>query len=409
MQKENLSIIITGHIDHGKSTLIGRLLLDTDSLPKEKLAEIKKISASLGKDTELAFLADQLKEEREQGMTIDTTQIFFKTRKRNYIIIDSPGHAKFIKNMITGASQANAGVLLVDVAEGLKEQTRRHAYILGMLGIDKLIVVFNKMDLINYEEKKFNEVKNELLKFLEGIGIRPYYSVPISAKEDINISKRSSANMPWYRGPCLINALDGLKPDIRIERKPLRFSIQDNYEIEGKMVTVGKVLSGTIKQGQEVILLPSLKNTRINSIKVFGRHIKETRAGKNIGLILDDPALAKRGEVIVQKEDTAKPTTQFKANIFWMSDEPLKINQSFSLRCANQDTSCIIEKIEKRIDSSTLEIIEEDARELKMNETAVVIIRAEHPLVIEKFSFVEDLGRFTLEKNSIILGMGIII
>lgn len=399
MQKENLSITITGHIDHGKSTLIGRLLLDTDSLPKEKLAEIKKISAELGKDTELAFLADQLKEEREQSMTIDTTQIFFKTCKRNYVIIDSPGHAEFIKNMITGASQADAGVLLVDVAEGLKEQTRRHAYILGMLGIDKLIVVFNKMDLVNYEEERFKGIRNELLKFLEGVGIKPYFSVPVSAKEDINISKKSSAKMPWYRGPCLINALDDLKSDIKIERKPLRFSIQDNYEIAGKRITVGKVLSGTIKQAQEVILLPSFQNTRVNSIKVFDKDLKEAEVGKNIGLILNDPDLAKRGQIIVEKGDPVNPSDCFKANIYWMSDEPLKINQPLSLRCATQDASCIIEKIEKRINSSTLEIMEEDAGELKMNETAIVIIRVEDPLVIEKFSFVEDLGRFTLEKN----------
>jgi sulfate adenylyltransferase large subunit len=407
LNKSHMNIVIVGHVDHGKSTLIGRLLLDTDSLPKDKITEIKKISKELGKDNELAFLTDQLKEEREKNMTIDTTQIFFNTRKRSYCIIDTPGHVEFLENMITGASYAETAVLVVDANEGILEQTRRHAYILGMLGIDDLIVVFNKMDLINYKEERFKEVKNELLIFLEGIGIRPSFTIPISAKEGVNISKKSS-KMRWYQGPCLLKASDSLKLDTKIEKRPLRFSIQDTYEIDGQTVTVGKILSGAVKQGQEVMLLPSFKKTRINLIKVFGKSMKEARAGKNIGLILDDPSFTKKGVIVVEKTEAIKPTDCFKANIFWMSDEPLKINQTLSLRCATQETSCIAEKIEKRINSSTLEIIEENADELKINETGIAIIRTEQPLVIEKFSFIEELGRFAIEKKSILQGMGII-
>jgi sulfate adenylyltransferase subunit 1 (EFTu-like GTPase family) len=215
--------------------------------------------------------------------------------------------------------------------------------------------------------------------------------------------------MNWYKGPCLLNALDLLKPDIKSEKKPLRFSIQDTYEIEGMTITAGKVLSGTIKQGQEVILLPSFKNTRINLIKVFDKPIKEAQAGKNIGLILEDSSFAKRGQIIVEKGDTTKPNNYLNANIFWMVDEPLKIEQPFLLRCATQDINCIIEKIEKRIDSSTLEIIEENAAELKINETGKVSIKVAQPLVIEKFSFLEELGRFVIERGEHIQGAGIII
>ena len=177
MGKDSLRIVIVGHVDHGKSTLIGRLLLDTNSLPKEKITEIKKISKELGKDTEMAYVVDQLKEERERNITIDTTQIFFNTRKRNYIIIDAPGHLEFIKNMITGASMAEAAILIVDVKEGVREQTRRHSYILNMLGIKEVMVVFNKMDLIGYEQERYNKVKDEIVEFLHSLKITPFFKL----------------------------------------------------------------------------------------------------------------------------------------------------------------------------------------------------------------------------------------
>jgi sulfate adenylyltransferase large subunit len=408
MEDYVMKVVIVGHIDHGKSTLIGRLLLDTNSLPEDKMKEIKRISRELGRDTELAYLIDHLKEEREREMTIDTSQIFFKTRKRHYVIIDAPGHVEFLKNMLTGATQAEAAVLIVDTQAGIKEQTRRHAFLISMLGIRNIIVLCNKMDLINFDQKRFEEIKNELAQFFKNLGVEAAFIIPGSAKEDLNIASRTQ-KMRWYKGPSLLDALDLLKPEIKTEKKPLRFSIQDSYEIERTKITAGKVLSGTIKQGQEVMLLPSFKNTRINSIKAFGESIKEARAGKNIGLILDDLTLGTRGQIIVEKNDTIKPVDRFKANIFWMSEVPLEINQVLCLRCATQELDCIVEKIEKRIDSSTLEIIENSSNNLKINEAGIVMIKAtRQPLVIEKFSFIEELGRFTIEKKSALLGMGII-
>jgi translation elongation factor TU len=321
MRDRSLKIIITGHIDHGKSTLIGRLLLDTGSLPKEKLAEIKKISRDLGKDTELAFVTDQLKEEREQSLTIDTTQIFFKTGKRHYVIIDSPGHAEFIKNMFTGATQAQAAVLIIDLNEGIREQSRRHAYILGMLGIQNVIVACNKMDLIQYSEEKFNQIKNEFLKFLDNLSIKPIFIIPISAREGANISQKSP-RMKWFKGPCLLDALDRIKPDVKDTAKPFRFSVQDVYNIEGKKIIAGKVISGIVRKGQEVILLPSKTRSKIGSLEVFQKELTKAEGGENIGLTLQDNSHCERGHIISETKELPHLTGHFRGDIFWMAEEP---------------------------------------------------------------------------------------
>jgi sulfate adenylyltransferase large subunit len=403
----HMNIIVIGHVDHGKSTLIGRLLLDTNSLPEGKLREIKMISQALGKDAELAFLTDQLKEEREQEKTIDTTQVFFKSRKRHYVIIDAPGHVEFIKNMLTGASQAESAVLLIDVNAGVKEQTRRHAYIIGMLGIDKVIIVFNKMDLVNYKQERFEEAKIELSKFMAGLGIKPYFIIPASAKDGANISRRTP-RMDWYKGPCLLEAFDSLRLNVKPMKKPLRFPVKDIYEIGGERIIVGKVLSGIIKQGQTVMLFPSFKSARITSIKVFGEIVKKACIGENIGLLLDEAPSVKRSEVIAQKDNPPKPTDHFKGNIFWMSHQPLRINETITLRCSTQEVQGSAEKIEKRINASTLETLEENASELKMNEAGVVVFRTERPIIVEKFVFIEELGRFVIEREGDLKGAGVI-
>jgi len=407
MKKEFLSIVITGHVDHGKSTLIGRLLLDTNSLPEDKIREIKKISLQLGKESGLAFITDHLKEERQQDMTIDTTQIFFKSQKRNYVIIDSPGHVEFIKNMLTGATLAEAAVLIVDAKAGVEEQTRRHAYLLGMLGIKNIIAIFNKMDLVGYAQSRFEEVKANLLLFSQALNIKPAFFIPASAREGENISKRSSL-MPWYKGLCLLEALDSLKPEEKIENLPLRLPIQDIYEIAGKKIIVGKILSGTICPGQRVRLYPSAIETCIDSLQIFGRKIKKASAGKNIGLTLAEDNLAQRGEVIVDSRDMLEPKTSFKADIFWMADMPLKLNSPLTFRLATQEVDCVVEKIEKRIDSSTFKILEEDAKELKLNEAGEVIFKTARPIVLEKFDFIAELGRFVIEQGLHLQGTGII-
>ncbi|MFC1576166.1 sulfate adenylyltransferase subunit 1 [Candidatus Omnitrophota bacterium] len=408
MKEDAIKIVIVGHVDHGKSTLIGRLLLDTDSLPKEKMSEIEKISTELGKSTELAYVTDQLKEERERNITIDTTQIFFKTRKRNYVIVDAPGHVEFIKNMMSGASLTNAAVLIVDAHEGVMEQTRRHLYIINLLGIDKIIVVLNKMDLVGYDEKKFEKVKAELERLFETLGIKTSFMLPVSAREGTNISK-ASPELDWYKGPSLLEALDSLQLNANREVKPLRLPVQDIYEINNEKIIVGRIESGTIKQNQDIVLLPSLKSATVDSIKIFEAHeIKEAKEGESIGVTLKESLLVERGEVIVQKEKLPQLNNRFSGNIFWMSSSPLEINKSFTLRCSTQEITCVAEKIYQRTDTTTFEIIEENSDKLGLNEAGLVQFKTKKPIVVEKFSYIQELGRFVIEDKSNLQGVGII-
>ena len=407
MKKDTLKIVMVGHVDHGKSTLIGRLLYDTNSLPKEQIAEIKKISKELGKDTELAYLTDQLREERERNVTIDTTQIFFKTPKRDYVIIDAPGHVEFVKNMISGASLAEAAVLIIDVNEGVKEQTRRHSYIISMLGLDKIIVVANKMDLLDYKKERFDEVKSELLGFLENVKVKPSFVIPVSAREGVNISRKSK-KMRWYGGPTFLDALDSFSLSKRSTDERLIFPIQDVYELDSEKIIVGRVASGMIKQGQKVVLLPTTSDATIKAIKVFQEKRTTARVGESIGLTLEEPLSVNRGEVLVEKENPPAPVDRFKGNIFWMSSEPLRVNKKITLRCATQEVGCAAEKIERRIDSSTLELIEENAMELRQNEAGIAIFKTERPILVERFPLVEELGRFVIEREYDLQGAGIV-
>ncbi|MFV1950885.1 MAG: GTP-binding protein, partial [Nitrospinota bacterium] len=252
MTDNKLKIVIVGHVDHGKSTLIGRLFYDTDSLPPDKIEEIQRTCEELGREMEFAFLLDHLQEEREQGVTIDTAQTFFKTDTREYVIIDAPGHKEFLKNMITGASQAEAAVLIVDAMEGLQEQTKRHAYILDMLGLKQVVVVINKMDLVDFKEKRFEEVKSSLVTFLDSINIKPSSFIPISAKEGYNVAKKADI-MGWYNGFTLLEALDTLNNQKSPVGKALQFPVQDVYKIGDKRILVGRIENGRIAKGQQVI------------------------------------------------------------------------------------------------------------------------------------------------------------
>jgi sulfate adenylyltransferase large subunit len=407
MKKDILKIVFVGHVDHGKSTLIGRLLLDTKSLPDEKMAELKTVAEELGKEAELAHLTDQLKEEREQNITIDTTQIFFHTKTREYVIIDAPGHVEFLKNMITGATQADVAVLLVDMNEGIMEQTIRHAYIVSMFGIESVLVVMNKMDLVDYDEERFKEVKEKLSQSMESMGLVPTCFIPVSARVGENISKKSS-KMKWFKGPTFLEALNSFEPSREEGKSALRLPVQDVYEVGDERIAVGRVVSGTVAENQNITFLPSNRHSSVKELKEFGAVRKTAVEGENIGIVIRDDVPISRGEVIVQPENPPKPVDSFKGNLFWMVEEPLKADQPVVLRCATQEVECIAEKIERRIDSSTLEIIEENASTVGINEAAVVVLKTKTPIVAEKFSHVRELGRFVIERRNNVQGAGII-
>ncbi len=402
MSDEKLKFVIVGHVDHGKSTLIGRLLYDTNSLPEGKLEEIKQLCESLGKDIEFGYVMDHLEEERDQGITIDTAQTFFNTEKRDYVIIDAPGHVEFVKNMISGASQAEAAVLIVDAGEGVKEQTKRHAYILGMLGLSQVIAVVNKMDLVDYRREKFESVKKDLLEFLSNINIKPSYVIPISAKKGDFIANKTG-NMGWYNGPTLLEALDNFRTKESANEKPLRYVVQDVYSFD-KRIIVGRVESGIIRKGDRIKVLPSGEETRVKSIEEYLKDVTQAEAGKSIGITTEDKLFIDRGNVIVHDGELPAVTNRIKANVFWMDRIPFKKGESLRFRCATQEVNCEIEKINRVINSSTLELIAEDAAEIKNREVASIVIRTDKPVVVENFNKMEELGRFVLGREDTCAG-----
>ena len=402
-----LSFVIVGHVDHGKSTLIGRLLYDTGALPPDKIEEIKKASAGQGRRTEFAYLLDHLEEERKQGITIDTTQVFFTTPKRRYVIIDAPGHVEFVKNMITGASQAEAAVLIVDAEEGVKEQTKRHSYMLSMLGLKQVVVVMNKMDLVDYSQDRFNEVRGELEKWLASIDIKIDVVIPISAIDGDNITTNSD-KMPWYSGLTFLGSLDTLENTLPPEDKPLLFPVQDVYKIDDNRINVGRVEAGTVEVGQEIMIMPGGETTKVKTVEKFLEETTKAVASESIGMTTEDAAFLDRGDVVCAPGNEPHITDSIVANMFWMSKHDFNNDTKLTMRCATQEISCKVEKIIKRINSSTLEIVGEDSDTVKNLEVAEVIIKTKKPIAIKNFNDVEELGRFVLVHDENICAGGII-
>lgn len=394
-----MNIVIVGHVDHGKSTLIGRLLYDTNSLPDQKIEEVKEICKDLDHKLEFAYIADALEEERRNEMTIETTQTFFKSKKRDYVIIDAPGHKEFLKNMITGASQANAAVLIIDVKDGIKEQTKRHAYLLSLLGIKQIIVVVNKMDKINYERKRFEKIKNEIIDYLIKIGINPNFVIPISAYEGDNIVRKSQ-NMKWYDGLTFLEGLDSL--DNVFKDYYFRFPVQDIYKIDGKKVCVGNIASGEIRKGDKIKIFPEIREAKVDKIMVFENEIKKAAKPKAVGIIIDNKT--KRGEVLCKGRDPII-TKEIEANIFCMIEE-LKIGEEFNFHCATQEVSCKIEDIKEVINVLNLKI--ENKNTIKATEISKIKLKLNKPVIIEKFNILPELGRFILEKRGEIIAGGTI-
>ncbi len=314
---ETLRIVIVGHVDHGKSTLIGRLFYDTGSIPEIRQKEIEATCRAQGRDFEFAYLMDALEEERDQNITIDTTSTFFKTAGRTYVIIDAPGHKQFLKNMITGASSADAAILLVDGAEGVREQTKRHAYVLSLLGVRQVVVAVNKLDSTGYDRDVFQRVENAIVAFLHSLRIVPSYVIPISAREGENMVHRQGKT-PWYQGPTILEALDTFE-NVRADKGlPLRLPVQDVYTWNGKRIYAGRVETGTIRRGDEVIFLPSGKITRIRSVEKWQEpDLTAASAGASIGVTTEDELFVERGEIIAHRSHAPVKTGELKTSIFW--------------------------------------------------------------------------------------------
>ncbi|MEG2539028.1 MAG: GTP-binding protein [Clostridium sp.] len=404
--KEELSIVVVGHVDHGKSTLIGRLLSDTKSLPKGAIDKVHKMSEEKGKKFEYAYLLDAFEEEQKQGITIDITRLRFSTEKRDYIIIDAPGHKEFLKNMVSGAAAADVAFLLIDANEGIQEQSKRHCYILSLLGIKTVYVIVNKMDIVDYSKERFEEVRDEFNVFLSNLNIYPKDYIPVSAYYGDNLTETSD-KMTWYKGKSIVQVMDSLSiPSVRNE-KPLRLPIQDVYKFDSRRIIAGRIESGSINKGDEVTIYPSGKKTRVKSLEYFVDKDKKDSAysGESVGITFEDEFFNKRGEVIT-KGDAPKISNLICGNIFWLAKEPLIKGKEYKLKIQTQEVICTIVSISKVIDSASLKGIKSD--KVQKNEVCEVTIKTKSPICFDEFSDIEQTGRFVIVDNYNISGGGII-
>ncbi|MBN2843544.1 MAG: hypothetical protein JXM68_10660 [Sedimentisphaerales bacterium] len=410
--RENLKFVAVGHVDHGKSTMIGRLLYDTGSLPPDKMEEVRRMSEESNGQPEFAFVMDHLEEERQRRITIDTAQTFFKTARRDYTIIDAPGHKQFLKNMITGSTQAEAALLLIDAEEGLREQTHRHAYILGLLGIKQLMVVVNKMDLVGYSQERFNELHSSITKRLAefGMTIISEMIIPVSAQQGDNIAKRSD-KMNWYEGMTLLEALDKLQCDKPLDDGVLRLPVQDVYELDGRKIIVGKMASGTIRVGQDIMFHPCGKSGVVEKIMKFGEEPVIAKAGESIGITLKTDSAFKavrRGEIACGVDRSPMTSSTLEAVVFWMSGMPLRVKDKIDFKCATQQVSCQILRIDNRLNSSSLELIEGESKELRETEVARLTLKMDDYIATDKFDQVPETGRFVLMRDNDTVAGGVI-
>lgn len=403
-----LRVVFVGHVDHGKSTLIGRILHDTDSLPEGKIEMVKKACEAEGMEFEFAFVLDALLEEQSQNITIDTTEIRFRTARRQYIIIDAPGHKEFLKNMITGASRADAAVLVIAANEGVREQSRRHAYLLGLLGIKQVIVVVNKMDLADFSEEKFDEIESEYRKFLKGLGFEARLFVPASAKNGENIAK-TSVKMKWHKGPTVLEALDFLEPQSAEVDLPLRFCVQDVYRFDERRIIAGRIETGTLRVGDELVFSPANKTSKVHSIEEWGTNGgKEAIAGDSVGITLTEQIFVERGYVGSHQTETPIEANRVHADVFWIVREPMRIGQLYDLRLATQEVKCEIASIDQVMDSATLETSTDKRDRLERNEVGRLTIQTRSPLVIDNHDRIPNLGRFVIVDDDDICGGGTI-
>ena len=403
-----LRVVFVGHVDHGKSTLIGRILHDTGSLPQGKIEEIRKACAAEGMEFEFAFLLDALLEEQKQNVTIDTTEIPFRTPRRRYAIIDAPGHKEFLKNMITGASRADAAVLVIGANEGVREQSRRHAYLLSMLGIKHLIVVVNKMDLVDFSEERFREIEQDYRKFLVDLGLEAHAFIPASAKEGENVA-RASMKMKWYCRANVLEALDLLEPQKPDVDLPLRFCVQDVYRFDGRRIIAGRIETGTLQVGDQLVFSPANKSSIVATIERWKAPANgPALAGDSIGVTLSEQIFVERGYVASHENETPIETNRFHADLFWIVREPLRVGRFYDLRLATQEVKCQIVSIERVMDSSTLETKTHGREQLERNEVGRLIIQTRGPLVMDNHDRIPNLGRFVIVDDGKICGGGTI-
>ncbi|WP_324735823.1 translation elongation factor EF-1 subunit alpha [Thermococcus sp. SY098] len=419
-EKPHVNIVFIGHVDHGKSTMIGRLLFDTANIPEQIIKKFEEMGEK-GKSFKFAWVMDRLKEERERGITIDVAHTKFETPHRYITIIDAPGHRDFVKNMITGASQADAAVLVVAATDGVMPQTKEHAFLARTLGINHIIVAINKMDMVNYDEKRFKEVAAQVEKLLKMLGYKNFPIIPTSAWEGDNVVKKSD-KMPWYKGPTLIEALDQIPEPPKPVDKPLRIPIQDVYSIKGVgTVPVGRVETGKLRVGDVVIFEPASTifhkpiQGEVKSIEMHHEPLQEALPGDNIGFNVRGVSKndIKRGDVAGHPDKAptvVRPKDTFKAQIIVLN-HPTAITVGYTpvLHAHTTQVAVRFEQLLAKLDPRTGNIVEQNPQFIKTGDSAIVILRPTKPMVIEPVKEIPQLGRFAIRDMGQTVAAGMVI
>jgi bifunctional enzyme CysN/CysC len=404
-----VKIVFVGHVDHGKSTLIGRILEETGSLPEGKIEALRASCQAQGRPFEYAFVLDALAEEQQQNITIDTTQIHFRTATRSYVIIDAPGHEEFLKNMITGAASADAAIMVIAADEGSREQSRRHGQLLSLLGIGRVIVAVNKMDLVDYAESTFKQIEQEYGAFLGSLGLTAQAFVPISSKTGANISGAASQAMPWFKGTTLLRAIDDLEEAPSVGEQPLRFPIQDVFRRENRRILVGRIESGTVRVGDQLLFSPHHKTARVATIERWPSSTTESAsAGESIGITLRDHIFIERGHVASHEADAPVESNRVHAKVFWIGADPLRMGGRYRLKLVTQNVECEVAVLSNVVDVATLDSAATERTELRINEVGEVTLQTRSPLVLDNHDRVPAMGRFVLTDGDNLVGGGVI-
>ena len=403
-KKPHINLVVIGHVDHGKSTTVGRILFDTGAVTQQELDKLKARAAEVGKaGFEFAFIMDKVKEEQERGVTIDLSYKEFKTQNYYITIIDAPGHKDFVKNMITGTSQADAALLVVSAnpGEGVMEQTKEHIFLAKTLGVPQLMVAVNKMDMAKYDEARFNEVKAEVQKLLKGVGynVEKVPIIPVSSWKGENITKPSQ-QLGWYKGKFLVGAFDDLAPPVKSTDKPLRMPIQDVYTITGiGTVPVGRIETGIMKVNQQVIVMPSGKTGEVKSIEMHHEQMPQAEPGDNIGFNVRGVGKKDiaRGDVVGHTSSPPTVVKEFTAQIIVLN-HPTVVTLGYTpvFHIHTAQVACQITEIQKKLDPRTGETLQEHPDTLKNGDAAIVKIKPMQPLVIEKRNEIPHMSRFAI-------------
>ncbi|MBN8967352.1 MAG: adenylyl-sulfate kinase [Rhizobiales bacterium] len=406
--RPQVSIVIVGHVDHGKSTLVGRLLHETGSLPDGKLEMLKAVSERRGMPFEWSFLLDALQTERDQGITIDTTQIRFRTASRDIVLIDAPGHAEFLRNMITGASQADAAVLIIDALEGVRDQTRRHGYLLHLLGVKQVAVVVNKMDRVDFSEARFNDIRAEISAHLVSVGVTPVAVIPVSAREGDGVAELTS-RIGWYNGPTVVGALDTLAPSRALTDLPLRLPVQAIYKFDDRRIVAGRIESGHLAAGDEIVIMPAGKVAKIRTVESWPVTPLTTRqsAGRSVGITLDRELFIERGDIIGRGASAPRDTRRLRARIFWLHETPLQPGASILIRLGTMESRASVVAIEKAVDPGDLASVATSA--IARNHVGEIDLALARPVAADAHTDNPRTGRLVIEVGGRIAGGGLVL